>query len=159
MLGIGLEYDFDFNMGCWLICIQVVLYLLFLFGVKSGFSGIYEVYCVWDDWVNIGQFEVDGFDGYYIEDFVLCLYDCKMQQWWVYFVNSVFGMFVVLLVGEFKGGVGIFVGMDEVDGKIVLICNVWLDIIMILCKQDWFILIDGGKIWVFIWVFIDCWGG
>lgn len=157
--GTGPEHDFDFNMGRWSTRIQAALHPLSSPGAKSGLNGTHEVYRVWDDWANIGQLEVDGPDGHHIEDLALRLYDRKTQQWRVYLANSASGTLAAPLVGEFKGGVGTFVGMDEVDGKTVLTRNVWSDITTTSCKQDWSVSTDGGKTWVSTWASTDRRGG
>lgn len=156
--GTGPEHDFDFNMGQWTTRIRAVLNPLSAPGVWSKLGGTHAVYRVWDDWANVGQLEVDG-PGGHVEDLALRLYDRKTQQWRVYFANSKTGTLAPPMVGEFKGGTGTFIGMDEVDGKTVLTRNVWSGITAKSCRQDWAISTDGGRTWVPTWTSVDTRGG
>ena len=94
-----------------------------------------------------------------VEDLALRLYDRKTQQWRVYFASSKSGTLDQPMVGGFKDGVGSFVGMDEVEGKTVLVRNVWSGVTAKSCRQDWAISTDGGKTWVPTWTSTDTLGG
>ena len=156
--GAGPEHGFDFNMGRWSTRIRAVLNPLSAPGAWSKLGGTHAVYRVWDDWANVGQLEVDG-PGGHVEGLALRLYDRKTQQWRVYFANSKTGTLAPPMVGEFKGGTGTFIGMDEVDGKTVLTRNVWSGITAKSCRQDWAISVDGGMTWVPTWTSVDTRGG
>jgi len=156
--GTGSEHDFDFNMGHWATRIRAVLNPLTSPHAWSNLNGTHVVYRVWDDWANVGQLEVDG-PGGHVEDLALRLYDRKTHQWRVYFANSKSGTLGKPMIGEFGNGVGTFVGLDEIDGKTVLIRNVWSDITSKSCQQDWAISTDGGKSWVPTWISADTFGG
>lgn len=152
--GNGPEHDFDFNMGHWRTRIRAVLNPLSAPGVWSNLRGTHVVYRVWNDWADIGQLEVDGLSGH-IQDLALRLYDRKTHQWRVYFANSESGTLDPPMVGEFKDGVGTFVFLDDMEGKTVLVRNVWSRITSKSCHQDWAISADGGKTWVATWVSTD----
>jgi hypothetical protein len=152
--GSGPEHDFDFNMGRWNTRIRAVLDPLSAPGVWSDLQGTHVVYRVWDDWANIGQLEVDGPSGH-IEDLALRMYDRKTRQWRVYFANSGSGTLEPPMIGQFKDGVGIFVFLDEMEGKTVLVRNVWSGMASKSCHQDWAISVDGGKTWLPTWVSTD----
>ncbi|MBD8880274.1 hypothetical protein IHE49_07255 [Rhodanobacter sp. 7MK24] len=156
--GNGPEHDYDFNMGQWTTRIRAVLNPLSSPSAWSNLNGTHAVYRLWEDWANIGQLEVDGPDGH-TEDLALRLYDRKTQQWRVYFANSKSGTLNQPMVGKFENGVGTFVGMDEIDGKTVLIRNTWSGITAKSCQQDWAISTDGGKTWVPTWTSTDTLGG
>lgn len=156
--GTGAEHDFDFNMGRWSTRIQAVLHPLSSPGARSSLGGTHAAYRVWDDWANIGQLEADG-PGGHVEDLALRLYDRKTRQWRVYVANSTSGTLDAPMVGEFRDGVGTFIGMDEVDGKTVLTRNVWSGITAKSCRQDWAISTDGGRTWVSTWTSTDSLGG
>ncbi|MFI4885580.1 MAG: hypothetical protein ACHQIF_08430 [Steroidobacterales bacterium] len=155
--GTGAEHDFDFNMGHWSTHIRAVVNPLSAPGVWRDLQGTHVVYRVWDDWADIGQLQADG-PGGHIEDLALRLYDRKTQQWRVYFANSNSGTLDSPMVGGFKNGVGTFVFLDEMEGKTVLVRNVWSDITSKTCHQDWAISADGGKTWVPTWVSADTLG-
>jgi hypothetical protein len=155
--GNGAEHDFDFNMGRWKTAIRAVLNPISSPGVWSNLQGTHVVYRVWNDWANIGQLEVDGPHGH-IEDLALRMYDRKTHQWRVYFANSQSGTLDPPMVGEFKNGVGTFIGLDDMDGKTVLIRNIWSGITSKACRQDWAISVDGGKSWVPTWKSTDTLG-
>jgi hypothetical protein len=152
--GSGPEGDFDFNMGSWKTAIRAVTSPLSSPGSWSALHGTHVVYRVWDDWADIGQLEVDG-PGGHIEYMALRLYDRQSQQWRVYFANGKAGTLEQPMVGQFEDGVGTFVGLDEMDGKTVLIRNVWSGITAQSCHQDWAISVDGGKTWVPTWISED----
>ncbi|GAB3784456.1 hypothetical protein [Dyella agri] len=156
--GSGPEHGFDFNMGRWDTRIREVSNPLSAPDVWSKLSGTHAVYRLWDDWANIGQLEVDG-PGGRLEYLALRLYDRKTQQWRVYFANGKTGTLYQPMVGEFKDGVGTFIGSDEVEGKTVLTRNVWSGISAKSCQQDWAVSADGGKTWVPTWTSVDTLGG
>jgi hypothetical protein len=155
--GSGPEHDYDFNMGRWNTQIRAVENPLSAPDVWSNLHGTHVVYRVWGDWANIGQLEVDG-PGGHIEDMALRTYDRKTHQWRVYFANSETGTLDAPMVGEFKNGVGTFVFLDEMEGKTVLVRNVWSDITAKSCHQDWAISTDGGKTWIPTWISTDTLG-
>ncbi|HEX4266444.1 MAG TPA: hypothetical protein VHY36_01055 [Steroidobacteraceae bacterium] len=155
--GSGSEHDFDFNLGRWKTQIRAVLNPLSAPGVWTNLEGTHTVYRVWDDWADIGQLEVDGPSGHE-EDLALRMYDRKTQQWRVYFANSSSGTLDQPMVGEFKDGVGTFVFLDEMEGKTVLVRNVWSGITAKSCHQAWALSVDGGKSWVPTWVSTDTLG-
>jgi hypothetical protein len=152
--GSGPEDDFDFNMGHWKTDIRAATNPLSSPGSWTHLQGTHVVYRVWDDWADIGQLEVDG-PGGHVEYLALRLYDRKSHQWRVYFANGKAGTLEQPMIGEFRNGVGTFVGLDEMDGKTVLIRNVWSGITPQSCDQDWAISVDGGKTWVPTWVSKD----
>lgn len=155
--GSAAEHAFDFNLGRWRTRIRAVLNPLSAPGLWSSLQGTHVVNRVWDDWANIGQLEVDGASGH-IEDLALRLYDRKTHQWRVYFANSGSGTLDPPMVGDFRDGVGTFVFLNEVEGRTVLVRNVWSDITSRSCRQDWAISADGGKSWVPTWVSRDTLG-
>ena len=155
--GTGPEHDFDFNMGRWQTRIRAVLNPLSAPSVWTNLQGTHAVYRVWGDWADIGQLEVDGPSGHE-EDMALRMYDRKTQQWRVYFANSSSGTLDQPMVGEFKDGVGTFVFLDEMEGKTVLVRNVWSGITSKSCHQDWAVSADGGKTWVLTWISTDMLG-
>lgn len=152
--GSGPEHDFDFNMGRWHTSIRALLNPLSAPNTWTNLQGTHTVYRVWDAWADIGQLEVDGPSGH--EEFMaLRLYDRKTQQWRVYFANSAAGTLDPPMIGGFKDGVGTFVFLDEVEGKTVLVRNVWSGITAKECHQDWAVSADGGKSWVPTWISVD----
>ncbi len=155
--GSGPEHDFDFNMGRWNTRIRAVEKPLSAPNAWTHLQGTHTVYRVWDDWANIGQLEVDGPSGH-VEFMALRTYDRKTRQWRVYFANGASGILESPMVGEFKNGVGTFVFLDEVEGKTVLVRNVWSGMTSSACHQDWAISSDGGKTWVPTWVSTDTLG-
>jgi hypothetical protein len=155
--GSGPEHDFDFNMGRWDTQIRAVENPLSAPGVWTSLQGTHSVYRVWDDWADIGQLEVDG-PGGHVEFMALRMYDRKTHQWRVYFANGKSGILEPPMVGEFKDGIGTFVFLDEMEGKTVLVRNVWSGITAKSCHQDWAISADGGKTWVPTWISTDTLG-
>lgn len=152
--GSGPEQDFDFNMGPWKTQIRAVMSPLASPAAWSNLQGTHSVYRVWDDWADIGQLEVDGPQGH-IEDLALRLYDRKTREWRVYFANSESGTLLAPMIGDFKDGVGTFIGLEDEDGKTVLMRNVWSGITAKACRQDWSISVDGGKTWAPTWISND----
>lgn len=155
--GSGPEHDYDFNLGHWKTRIRAVLNPLSAPDVWSNLQGTHVVYRVWGDWANIGQLEVDG-PGGHIEDLALRMYDRKTRQWRVYFANGRSGTLDPPMIGEFKDGVGTFVFLDEMEGKTVLVRNIWSGITSKSCRQDWAISTDGGRTWMPTWISTDSLG-
>lgn len=152
--GSGPEQDFDFNMGPWQTDIRAAESPLSAAGSWTHLQGTHVVYRVWDDWADIGQLEVDGPRGH-TEYMALRLYDRQTGQWRVYFAHSDAGTLEQPMIGQFKDGAGAFVGLDDMDGRTVLVRNVWSHITATSCHQDWAISADGGKTWVPTWISTD----
>lgn len=155
--GSGPEHDFDFNMGHWNTQIRSVPNPLSAPGVWSNLQGTHVVYRVWGDWADIGQLEVDG-PGGHVEYLALRLYDRKTSQWRVYFASGKSGTLEPPMIGEFRNGVGTFIGLDDMDGKTVLVRNIWSDISSKSCHQSFAISADGGKTWTPTWISNDTLG-
>lgn len=152
--GNGPENGFDFNIGSWNTEIRAATSPLSSRSSWSPLRGTHVVYRVWDDWADIGQLEVDGPSGH-IEYLALRLYDRETHQWRVYFADGRSGKLEPPMIGQFKDGVGTFVGLDDRDGKMVLVRNVWSDITPRSCHQDFAISTDGGKTWTPTWISDD----
>ena len=152
--GSGPEHGFDFNIGPWKTKIRAVSSPLASPTAWSELQGTHDVYRVWDDWADIGQLEVDGPQGH-IEDLALRLYDRKTHEWRVYFANSGSGALLPPMIGGFEDGTGTFIGLEDQDGRTVLMRNVWSGITANACRQEWSISTNGGKTWTPTWISND----
>jgi hypothetical protein len=99
--------------------------------------------------------EVDDPAGNHLEGLSLRLYNPKARQWSLNFANSKAGVLSVPTVGEFKNGRGEFYDQEELNGRMILVRNIWSDITENSCRFVQAFSDDGGKTWEDNWIATD----
>ena len=82
----------------------------------------------------------------------LRLYDPASQQWRIYWASSKRGIVDPPVVGRFANGRGEFFGMDELDGRAILVRYVWSNITPNSAHFEQSFSPDGGKTWEVNWI-------
>lgn len=109
---------------------------------------------MWNRRANLAELEADGPSGH-LEVVSLRLYNPEAHQWSLNSANVKGGTISVPTVGEFKGGRGEFYDWEEINGRMVLVRNVWKDISANSCTFEQAFSDDVGKTWEVNWVAVD----
>ena len=148
------RHDFDFEIGTWHTHLRRLLHPLSGSASWVDYDGTSVVRKVWDGRANLVELEVDG-PGGHVEGLSLRLYDPQARQWSLNFSNSKIGTLGTPTVGGFRNGRGEFYDMEEFNGRMILVRNVWSDITPRSCRFTQSFSDDGGKTWEDNWVAID----
>ena len=151
------QHDFDFEMGTWKTHLKVSSRLQHPFtgpNTWNEYVGTSVVRKIWNGKANLVELEVDGTAGH-LEGLNLRLYNPQSHQWSLNFANSKGGIIGVPTVGEFKNGRGEFYDQETINGRVMLVRNVWSDITPDSCHFEQAFSDDGGKSWETNWVATD----
>jgi hypothetical protein len=151
------QHDFDFELGSWKTHLKLSSRLGHPFtgaDTWSVYEGTSVVRKIWNGKGNIVELEVDGPTGH-VEGLNLHLYNPQSHQWSLNFANSRVGSVGVPTVGEFKNGRGEFYDQETINGRVMLVRNVWSDITPDSCHFEQAFSDDGGKTWETNWVATD----
>lgn len=149
------QHDFDFEIGTWKSHGSRLLHPLTGSTSWVDFDGISVVRPVWNGRANLVELEADGPLAGHIENLSLRLYNPQSQQWTLYYSSSKSGTLSVPTIGEFKNGRGEFYDMELINGKNILVRNVWSDITPTSCHFEQAFSEDAGKTWEVNWVTTD----
>ena len=148
------SHDFDFEIGTWKTRLRVLQHPLTGSTTWIALNGTSVVRKVWNGRANLVELEVDGPNGH-IEGLSLRLYDPVAHQWSLNFANAKAGSIGVPTVGEFKNGRGEFYDREPINGRMVLVRNVWSDMKPNSCHFEQAFSDDGGKTWDTNWIADD----
>ena len=148
------QHDFDFEIGTWKTHLSRRLHPLTGSTTWVEYEGTSVVRKVWDGRANLVELEVGGPAGH-IEGLSLRLYNPQSHQWSLNFANSKVGTMSVPTVGEFKNGRGEFYDQETINGRMMLVRNVWSDITANSCHFEQAFSDDGGKTWEENWIADD----
>jgi hypothetical protein len=151
------QHDFDFEIGIWKTHLKLSSRLGHPFtGTEtwSDYNGTSVVRKIWDGKANIVELEVDGPTGH-VQGLNLRLYNPESHQWSLNFANSRVGSVSVPAVGEFKNGRGEFYDQEAMNGRMMLVRNIWSDITPDSCHFEQSFSDDGGKTWETNWIATD----
>jgi hypothetical protein len=148
------SHDFDFEIGNWKTHIRRLEHPLTGSNRWVDYDGTSVVRKIWGGKANLVELEVDGPAGH-VEGLSLRLYNPQSHQWSLNFANSRDGSLGVPTVGEFKNGVGTFYDQEAIDGRLVLVRNVWSEITPNSGRFEQAFSDDGGKTWEVNWIAID----
>jgi hypothetical protein len=148
------QHDFDFEIGTWKTHLSRLLRPLTGSTEWIQYEGTSVVRKVWDGRANLVELEVDGPTGH-IEGLSLRLYNPDSHQWSLNFSNSRGGTLGQPTIGEFKNGRGEFFDQETLNGRAILVRNVWSDITPDTCHFEQAFSDDGGKTWEVNWIATD----
>jgi len=149
------QRDFDFEIGNWKSHGSRLLHPLTGSTSWADFDGTSVVRPVWNGRANLVQLEADGPVAGHIENLSLRLYDPQSHQWHLYYSSSKNGTLSVPTIGKFKNGRGEFFDMELLNGKNILVRNVWSDITPNSCHFEQAFSEDAGKTWEVNWITTD----
>jgi len=148
------QHDFDFDLGTWKTHVKRLARPLSGSTTWTEYEGTTIVRKVWDGKANLAELDADGPSGH-LEVLSLRLYDPQAHQWSLNTANSKGGTISVPTVGEFKNGRGEFYDAEPINGRSVLVRNVWSDITPSSCRFEQSFSDDGGKTWEVNWIAVD----
>jgi hypothetical protein len=148
------QHDFDFEIGTWKTHMRRLVHPLTGSSIWVDYEGTTVVRKVWEGRANLAELEADGASGH-IEALSLRLYSPQSHQWSLNSANVKGGTISVPTVGEFKDGRGLFYDWEEINGRMVLVRNVWKDISANSCTFEQAFSDDGGKTWEVNWIAVD----
>jgi hypothetical protein len=148
------QHDFDFSFGAWKTHISRRLHPLTGSTTWVEYEGTSVVRKIWDGRGSLGETEADGPAGH-LEALSLRLYNPQARQWNLTYANGQGGVLSVPTIGEFKNGRGEFFDTEALNGRSILVRNVWSDITPNSCHFEQAFSDDGGKTWEVNWSAID----
>lgn len=148
------RHDFDFDIGVWKTHLKRLVHPLSGSSEWVELDGTTTVRKIWDGRANLAELTTDVASGH-LQVLSLRLYDPRARQWSLNTANANAGSLGVPTVGEFKNGRGEFFDQESIDGRTVLVRNVWLDISAESCRFEQAFSDDGGKTWEVNWVAVD----
>lgn len=148
------QHDFDFAIGTWNTQLKRLVRPLSGSTTWVELKGTTVVRKVWDGRANLAELKVDTADGP-LHVLSLRLYNPQSRQWSLNSANARTGTISVPTVGEFKNGRGEFYDQETVEGRSILVRNVWSDITADSCRFEQSFSDDGGKTWEVNWIAVD----
>ena len=148
------QHDFDFEIGRWETHLKVLVHPLTGSTTWLEFEGTSVVHKIWDGRANIVELDVTGRAGHKYA-LSLRLYNPESHQWSLNTASAAGGTMSVPTVGAFKNGRGEFYDMEPINGRMVLVRNVWSDITPDSCHFEQAFSADGGKTWETNWIADD----
>jgi hypothetical protein len=148
------QHDFDFEIGTWKTHLSRLVHPLTGSTTWVTLDGITVVRKVWDGHANLAELEVETPKGH-LQVLSLRLYDPQAHQWSLNTANANGGILSVPTIGEFKNGRGEFFDQEPINGRSILVRNVWSDISADSCRFEQSFSDDGGKTWEVNWIAVD----
>jgi hypothetical protein len=148
------QHDFDFDIGAWETHLRRLMHPLTGSTTWVEYQGTTVVRKVWNGRANLAELEADGPSGH-LQVLSLRLYNPESHQWSLNSANVKNGTISVPTVGEFKNDRGEFYDWEELNGRMLLVRNVWKDISANSCTFEQAFSDDGGKTWEVNWVAVD----
>jgi hypothetical protein len=121
------QRDFDFTRGTWRTHIKSLDNPLTGSHHWLSMEGTKVSREVWNGRAQLEEIEADGTAGH-IQGLTLVLYNPDSHQWSQTFASSGSGVLGTPLVGEFRNGVGEFIGQESFNGRTVLARARWSEI-------------------------------
>jgi hypothetical protein len=147
------SHDFDWIFGTWKATLRRLVKPLSGSTTWVDFEGRQLSKPIWGGKANLDEFIVDSPGaGVKIEGTALRLYDPASQQWRIYWASSKRGIVDPPVIGRFTNGRGEFFGMDELDGRAILVRYVWSNITPNSAHFEQAFSPDGGKTWEVNWI-------
>ncbi|HEY4083455.1 MAG TPA: NIPSNAP family protein [Burkholderiaceae bacterium] len=146
---IGRPGDFDFLVGRWSVRNRRLMTRL-----RGNTSDWREFDAMIEAWSHMGgqvsfdeiHFESEGFSGATMRSL-----DMQTKQWSIYWINSRSGKVFPPVQGGWCGARGEFYGVDEDDGRTVLVRFVWERVSANALRWTQAFSIDGGRSWEDNW--------
>jgi hypothetical protein len=104
---------------------------------------------------QVDEYEADLPEGKgHISGLTVRMFEPATRKWRIYWANANRGIFDDPVVGEFKGGVGEFIGPDTYEGKPILVRFRWTHVNVPGGVPHWEQAFspDGGKSWETNWM-------
>jgi hypothetical protein len=147
------QHDFDWIFGTWKAHLRKLVHPLTGSKTWVELDGRQVSKKVWDGRAILDEFTVNSPEtGTRIEGVTLRLYNPETREWRIYWANSKRGIMDPPVIGRFANGRGEFYGMDELEGRAILVRYVWSDITPTSAHFEQSFSDDGGKTWEPNWI-------
>ena len=145
------QHDFDFGMGEWQVHIRALRQPLSGKEAWVEYDGTHRIEPIWHGRGSVGVLDVAGPAGR-IEAMSPRLYNPATRQWTIRYASGRDGAMGPPLTGQFAGGRGVFIGEDTVDGRVVLIRNIYSEAGPGHDRFESAYSSDGGQAWETNWI-------
>lgn len=146
--------DFDWEIGRWRTHVRRLAKPLSGEQQWLEYEGTSDVSALLDGRGNVVELRVAGPAGR-IEGLSLRLYEPQARQWSLNYASARDGKLTAPVVGGFRDGRGEFLGLDEVDGRAVLVRFVITRPAPATARFEQAFSADGGRSWETNWIAID----
>lgn len=148
------QHAFDAAIGEWHTHIERLLKPLTGSTQWVEYEGTHTIHKIWDGRANVGELRVEGPAGR-IEAMSPRLYNPQSHQWSVSYANPRDGVLSRPFYGEFKNGRGEFYGQDTLDGKSILVREIYTTLTPASRHLEVAYSQDGGRTWETNWKMTD----
>jgi hypothetical protein len=149
------QHDFDFAFGRWRTHISRLLHPLTGSNTWVEYDGTHVIRKVWNGKANLGELEADGPAGH-IEAMSPRLYNPDSHQWSIFYGNPRDASLSKPVLGEFMAdGHGEFYGEETVNGRAVLVREIYTPVNATTRRLEIAYSADGGKSWEINWKMTD----
>jgi hypothetical protein len=142
--------DFDFLLGRWRIRNERLVKRLQGCTEWETFEATADTSRLPGGLGNIGDFATDHWPGFVA--IAPRFYDPHTRRWSIYWATNRTGRLEPPVVGGFTGGVGVFEGPDEQDGRPVVVRFTWSDITPTAARWEQAFSPDDGRTWETNWI-------
>lgn len=146
--------DFDWEIGRWRTHVRLLAERLSGSQEWFEYTGSSDVRALLGGRANLVELDVAGPAGR-IHGLSLRLYEPEGRQWSLNYANARDGKLTAPVVGGFRDGRGEFYGMDDVDGRAVLVRFVITRPAPDTARFEQAFSDDGGRTWETNWIAID----
>lgn len=147
-------HDFDWELGVWETQVRRLVRPLSGSTEWAEYKGTSVVKPVMEGKANLVELDVTGPSGR-ILGIALRLYNPGARQWSLNYSNSRTGTLSPPYVGAFRDGTGVFYGVDEADGRVVLARFVITRPATDVAHFEQAFSLDGGATWEVNWIAED----
>lgn len=148
------QHDFDWEIGTWKTQLRRLVKPLSGSEEWAEYTGTSDVRNVLDGRANLVELRVEGPAGR-IHGTSLRLYNPQTRQWNLNYASVRNGMLSRPMFGRFRGGRGEFYGLEDLDGRAILVRFVISDITSNSARFEQAFSDDGGRTWETNWIAID----
>lgn len=149
------SHDFDWEVGSWKTHLRVLKHNADGTTAWVTYEGTSEVVPIWSCRASMVELQVDGPRGQHLEAINLRLYNPQSHQWSLNFASAETGVMSVPTIGEYHDGIGEFYDQEPIDGREVLVRNIWSNIKKDAAHFEQAVSDDGGKTWLTNWIADD----
>lgn len=148
-------HDFDWEIGAWNTRLRVLRHEPNGTATWVTYEGTSRVVPIWNCRADLVELDATGPGHRHIQAINLRLYDPQSRQWSLNFANLRSGVLSVPTIGGFRHGVGTFYDQEPIEGREVLVRNVWSRITKHSAHFVQSISDDGGRTWHPNWIADD----
>ncbi len=150
----GGQHDFDWETGTWKTHVRRLAKPLSGSDEWVEYTGTSVVRAVLDGRANLVELCVEGPAGR-IHGASLRLYNRHTRQWSLNYASMSNGMLSHPVFGGFRDGRGEFFGLEDLDGRAVLVRFVIFEVTADSARFEQAFSVDGGRTWETNWIATD----